>query len=107
MIRPMRALALLLFIVAGAAAPKASAAEPVDLLLVLAADVSRSVDQRKFQLQREGYAAAIADPKVLQAIGSGRHRRIAMCFVEWSGASNQRVVIDWALIDGQDAARKF
>ena len=48
--------------------PSGRAAEPVDLLLVLAANVSRSVDQRKFQLQREGYAAAIADPKVLQAI---------------------------------------
>ena len=87
--------------------PPGRTAEPVDLLLVLAADVSRSVDQRKFQLQREGYAAAIADPKVLQAISSGRNRRIAMCFVEWSGVSNQKVVIDWSLIDGPDAAHKF
>jgi hypothetical protein len=89
------------------AAPNVRAAEPVDLLLVLAADVSRSVDQRKFQLQREGYAAAIADRKVLDAVTSGRHRRIAVCYVEWSGVNSQQLVIDWTLIDGPDTARKF
>ncbi len=70
--------------------PAASAAEDVDLLLVLAADVSRSVDQPKFQLQREGYAAAISDPRVLEAIMSGPNRRIAVCFVEWSGVRATR-----------------
>ncbi len=89
------------------AAPWARATEPVDLLLVLAADVSRSVDQRKFQLQREGYASAISDRRVLDAISSGRHRRIAVSFVEWSGLSAQRVVIDWTLIGDADQARKF
>ena len=87
--------------------PQARAAEPVDLLLVLAADVSRSVDQAKFQLQREGYAAAIADKRVLEAISSGRHRRIAVCFVEWSGVSAQKLVIDWSVIGDADSARKF
>jgi hypothetical protein len=85
----------------------ARADEAVDLLLVLAADVSRSVNNEKFQLQREGYAAAIADQRVLEAIGSGRHRRIAICFVEWSGANAQRVVIDWTVIADAAAARKF
>src|SRR5262245_23298198 len=89
------------------AAPLARSGEPVDLLLVLAADVSRSVDQAKFQLQREGYAQAISDKRVLEAITSGRHRRIAICFVEWSGVSSQKLVIDWTVIDGPDAARKF
>jgi hypothetical protein len=83
------------------------AEEPVDLLLVLAADVSRSVNQPKFQLQREGYAAAISDKRVLEAISSGRHRRIAVCFVEWSGVSAQKLVIDWTLIGDADSARKF
>jgi len=83
------------------------AEEPVDLLLVLAADVSRSVDHAKFQLQREGYAAAIADKRVLEAINSGRHRRIAMCFIEWSGSSAQQVVIDWSVISDESSARKF
>jgi uncharacterized protein DUF1194 len=105
MLRAVRGLLVLLALVA--AAPMARSAEPVDLLLVLAADVSRSVDQAKFQLQREGYAAAIADKRVLEAISSGRHRRIAVSFVEWSGVSAQRLLIDWSLIDGADAARKF
>ena len=105
MLRAVRGLLVLLALVA--ATPAARSAEPVDLLLVLAADVSRSVDQAKFQLQREGYAAAIADKRVLEAISSGRHRRIAVSFVEWSGVSAQRLLIDWSLIDGADAARKF
>src|SRR5438093_2176433 len=85
----------------------AFAAEQVDLLLVLASDVSRSVDNPKFLLQREGYAAAISDPQVLEAIKSGPHQRIAICFVEWSGFGAQKLVIDWTIIDGPAAARKF
>ena len=83
------------------------AAEPVDLLLVLAADVSRSIDSQKFQLQREGYAAALANPRVLEAIQSGRRGRIGVLFLEWSGLGNQKVVIDWMLIDGPNAAQTF
>ena len=85
----------------------ARAAEPVDLLLVLSSDVSRSVDHPKFLLQREGYAAAISDPVVMEAIKSGPHQRIAVCFVEWSGFGAQKLVIDWTMIDGPGAARKF
>jgi len=104
----MAILRILLAVLAlSAAATAARAAEAVDLLLVLAADVSRSVDQPKFQLQRDGYAAAINDPRVMNAIMSGATRRIAVCFVEWSGAGAQKVVVDWTLIDGPDAARKF
>src|SRR6266536_1345730 len=87
--------------------PVAFAAEQVDLLLVLASDVSRSVDHPKFLLQREGYAAAISDPHVLDAIKSGPQQRIALCFVEWSGFGAQKLVIDWTIVDGQDAARTF
>jgi hypothetical protein len=101
------ALAVLTSVALTAASLPARAAEAVDLLLVLAADVSRSVDHTKFQLQRDGYAAAISDPRVLDAISGGVHRRIAVCFVEWSGAGAQKLVIDWTLIDGADSARKF
>jgi hypothetical protein len=83
------------------------AKEPVDLLLVLAADVSRSVDADKFKLQREGYAAAFSDARVISAITSGLHGRIAVCFVEWSEAGSQRLVIDWALIKDLAAAKQF
>jgi len=100
---------LLLLILAGAAAvpAAAAAAEQVDLLLVLAADVSRSVDNAKFQLQREGYAAAISDPRVLDAIRSGRNGRVGLTFVEWSGAGSQRVLIDWTTIGDAESARGF
>ena len=72
--------------------------ERVDLLLVLAADVSRSVDERKFRLQREGYAAAMVDPRVVRAMTGGPAGRIALCFLEWSSDSEQIVVIDWTPI---------
>ena len=85
----------------------AIAAEQVDLLLVLASDVSRSVDAAKFKLQRDGYVAAISNPRVIEAIKSGPHGRIAICFIEWSGVGAQKVVIDWTMIDGTKAAQDF
>src|SRR5471032_801592 len=103
----MRRLLCAIALMALSVAPPARAAEPVDLLLVLAADVSRSVDQEKFQLQREGYAAAISDRRVLDAIRAGRNHRIAVLFLEWSGLGNQKVVIDWTAIDGPKAAQEF
>jgi hypothetical protein len=87
--------------------PAANALEGVDLLLVLSSDVSRSVDHPKFLLQREGYAAAVLNAQVLDAIKSGPHGKIALCFVEWSGYGAQKVVIDWMTIDGASTARKF
>ena len=104
--RAIRFLCVAMATAATLAAP-ARAAETVDLLLVFAADVSRSVDQQKFQLQRDGYAAAITNPRVLDAIRSGPHHRIAVCFVEWSGAGAQKVVIDWALIHDAASAQQF
>ena len=85
----------------------ARAAEQVDLLLVLASDVSRSVDSAKFQLQREGYAAALSNARVVEAIRSGPHGRIAICFVEWAGATSQKVVIDWTIVADAASARRI
>jgi len=80
-------------------------AETVDLALVLAADVSRSIDDDEFKLQREGYAAAVTDQRVLSAIAAGQYGAIAICFVEWSGPDEQQVVADWTVIrDGESAA---
>jgi len=104
MIRTFR----LLILTVTLAFPAASlAAEQVDLLLVLAADVSRSIDSEKFQLQREGYASAVSDPRVLEAIKSGRTGRIGLSFVEWSGLTSQRVVIDWTAIGDAESAKSF
>jgi hypothetical protein len=79
-------------------------AETVDLLLVLAADVSRSIDDAEFNLQRKGYAAAITDPQVLRAIVGGRNHAIAVTFIEWSGAADQNVVVDWTVVRDEEAA---
>lgn len=80
--------------------------QDVDLLLVLAADVSRSIDDAKFKLQRDGYAAAIADPAIVKAMqGAGAHRRIALIFIEWAGAGETKIVVDWHSI-GTDAEAK-
>src|ERR1700742_834426 len=95
----VRCLFAAIALIAVVSAPATRAAEKVDLLLVFAADVSRSVDAPKFQLQREGYAAAISNKQVLDAIRSGRNGRIAVMFLEWSGFGNQQVVIDWNVID--------
>jgi hypothetical protein len=98
--------ALALFWAAPTAIP-AWAAEQVDLLLVLAADVSRSIDDQKFELERRGYAAALSDPQVLQAIASGPNGRIGLAFVEWAGANSQKLVIDWTLIRNESDAKAF
>jgi hypothetical protein len=90
-----------------ALASQAARAADVDLLLVLAADVSRSVDAAKFQLQRDGYAAAISDARVLETIRAGRNGKIALTFVEWSGIGAQRVVIDWVAIGDAASAKDF
>jgi hypothetical protein len=82
-------------------------AEEVDLKLVLAADVSRSVDDREFRLQREGYAAAFRDPRVMQAIRSGPLGKIAVCFFEWSGPESQSLVVGWTVIGDIESAAYF
>ena len=88
-----------------AASFAAPPAERVDVAIVLAADVSRSIDDREFALQRKGYAAAMTDPRVLRAIAGGRHHAIAITFVEWSGAGEQDVVVGWTVVrDGETAA---
>src|SRR5579862_5775484 len=104
MMRSRRAIGGILlawWIIAGGGA---RAAEPVDLALVLAVDVSRSIDDQEFQLQRQGYAAALTDRRVLQAIRSGPLRAIAVTLVEWSNDNEQRVVVDWTVLkDGETA----
>ena len=76
----------------------------VDLEVILAADVSRSIDDAEFDLQRKGYAAALTDPRVLAAIRGRSSAAIGVCFIEWSGDEDQQVVVDWSEIrDEEDA----
>jgi Protein of unknown function (DUF1194) len=76
----------------------------IDLEVILAADVSRSIDDAEFDLQRKGYAAALTDPRVLAAIQGRSGAAVGVCFVEWSGDEDQQVVVDWTEIrDEEDA----
>lgn len=101
----LRAIALAVAL-SGVACPS-QAAEHVDVLLVLAADVSRSITPEKFDLQRKGYAAAMADPQVLAALEAGPRHRVAVAFVEWSGDASQQIVVDWTMIASDADARSF
>lgn len=85
----------------------ANAREAVDLQLVLAADVSRSIDEQEFALQRQGYAAAIADPRVIRVMTGGKRGAVALTYFEWSGVGAQRTIVDWTRIDDGEAAIDF
>lgn len=80
---------------------------PVDLELILAIDVSGSIDPDEARLQRDGYIAAMTDTRVLAAIGQGFHRRIAVTYMEWAGLNHAWTVIDWTLIGSERDARLF
>lgn len=84
------------------------AAEPnVDVELVLAVDVSGSVDPFEARQQRDGYVAALVHPEVIAAIEGGAFGKIAVMYLEWAGMEYQRVVVPWTVIDGEDGARQF
>ena len=70
----------------------------VDLQLVMAVDVSRSVDDEEARLQREGYQAAMTDPRVLAAISGGMLGAVAVAYVEWAAYSYQQLVLAWTRI---------
>jgi hypothetical protein len=95
------ALAALFAVFLGAGAARA---DGIDLLLVLAADVSRSINDEEFNLQRKGYASALTDPRVLRAIDGGPHQAIALTFIEWSGATDQKIVVDWTVVHDEEDA---
>jgi hypothetical protein len=80
---------------------------PVDLELVLAVDISRSVDDEEARLQRDGYIAAFTDRRVIEAIQSGAIGAIAVTYVEWAGAEYQRTMIDWFVIHDGESAGEF
>ena len=82
----------------------ARAQEPVDVALVLAVDVSRSIDEDEARLQREGYRAAVTDPRVVAAIRGGMIGSVAIAYTEWAGIEYQRLVLPWTLIGSQAAA---
>lgn len=98
---------LVMSLLACAASGAAFANEPVDVELVLAVDVSLSMSPDELVIQRDGYAAALTDRAVLDAIAAGAHGRIAVVYVEWAGTSMQQVVVPWSVIATHEDAKAF
>jgi hypothetical protein len=85
----------------------AAARGEVDVALVLAVDVSRSMSSEELQIQRRGYAAAISSPEVVRAIGMGVHGRIALMMFEWANDGHAREIVPWSVVETQADARGF
>ena len=103
MYRLLGLLALLLAAIPAAAQDK----KEVDLALVLAIDISGSIDPDEARLQRQGYVEAFRDPFIVKAILGGNHGRIAVAYFEWSDAWVQKLLIDWTLLDSEAAIEAF
>ncbi|WP_217572792.1 DUF1194 domain-containing protein [Mesorhizobium sp. GbtcB19] len=87
--------------------PTPSDSVPVDVELVLAVDISQSMDENEFALQRAGYVEALRHPDFIDAVRSGRNGRIALAYFEWAGVVRDDGVIAWQIIDGEDSANAF
>ncbi|MDQ6432642.1 DUF1194 domain-containing protein [Mesorhizobium sp. LHD-90] len=88
--------------------PMPVAAEmPVDVELVLAVDVSRSMDVEEFALQRAGYVEAIRHPAFVAAVRAGRRGRIAITYFEWAGTVREESLVAWHIVDGPESAVAF
>jgi Protein of unknown function (DUF1194) len=98
--------------VAGIAAPDSRShladakdnSSTVDIELVIAVDVSYSMDLDELAVQREGYAQAIVSKEFLQAMKNGPHSKVAVTYFEWSASSDQKIIIPWRVIDGPESA---
>lgn len=98
---------LALLATAGAAEAGGAGTTPVDLELVLAVDISYSMDTEEQTLQRQGYVEAVTSAEFLEALRQGPQGRIAVTYVEWAGENEQQVVVGWRIIDGPQTARAF
>lgn len=94
-------------VMAATVATPARAGSNVDMELVLAADASGSIDDGEHALQRMGYARALRDPRVLNAIRGGAEQAIAVTYIEWTGRGMQTTIIPWTIIKDQDSAEQF
>ncbi len=87
--------------------PELDFGEEVDIELILAVDISGSVDSFEAETQREGYIAALTHPSVISAIQSSFNGKIAMSYVEWAGTYSQNQLIDWTVISDEASAQAF
>src|ERR1700742_1365993 len=79
-------------------------ANAVDVQLILAVDVSYSMDMDELAIQREGYAQAIVSKDFLQALKTGPHGKVAVTYFEWAASSDQKIIVPWRVIDGPESA---
>jgi hypothetical protein len=84
----------------------AGAAEQVDVELVLAVDVSLSMSPEELEIQRHGYAAALTDQQVIDAIAGGGYGKVAITYFEWAGSSSQRVIVPWTVVANRSDAER-
>ncbi|AWM88092.1 DUF1194 domain-containing protein [Microvirga sp. 17 mud 1-3] len=87
--------------------PRAKAQTEVDLALVLAVDISFSMDTEEQALQREGFAQAFRSPLVHEAIRGGLLGRIAVTYMEWAGSADQKVIVPWTVLDNSESLMAF
>lgn len=106
-VKRSRCALLLLFGAFLTASLTARAGSDIDLALVLAVDVSNSMEHDEQDLQREGFIEAFRSPLVHKAIRQGMHGRIAVVYMEWAGSNVHRVLIPWTVIDGPENAAAF
>ncbi len=107
-IRPFAFLPVLLVILISVSAPaRAQSLDPVDLELAFVVDASGSIDEEEYQLQLQGYADALVNPKILSAISSGFLRAIAVSYIEFSASGCTQISVPWTRIDGQQTAEAF
>ncbi len=104
-LRFLSALILSVTFFAGTGALRAQ--ERVDVELVLAVDVSGSMQYAELQLQRDGYVAAFRSPDVIDAIRLGGYGRVAVTYIEWARSELTRVIVPWTIIDGRETAEAF
>lgn len=108
--RLLKETAVIAVVMAGFAVPSAAWAEteiPVDIELVLAIDVSGSIDPTEAKLQRQGYVAALTHPRIIEVITRGFLGRIAVTYFEWAGADYRRPIANWAAIEDRASAQAF
>jgi hypothetical protein len=106
LIRRAAALLVFLLLIEPAFAQRGTG-QPVDLALVLAVDASGSVDRQRFELQKQGYAAAFRHPRVIGAISSGPTQSIAVIMMQWTGPALQVIAVPWTRISDAASANAF
>jgi hypothetical protein len=85
-------------------ADKSPSAVPVDVALVIAVDVSFSLDPEEQALQRDGYVQALTSREFMRALREGANGKIAITYFEWAGEFDQKIVMPWRLIEGPESA---